>query len=477
MQPTAVDALPFVMPTSSTFFNSPKKINAHYFWTFPLQEDNVAANVDYFNRNFLVPGGEANKYLAQGGYCRQRPLQVPVSVLASWVLDNQKREVAMALSRGITGFFVDILDLTKALSTTGPLQSLMQAAMTVDNRFDVFPMLDMNSLMGGTVPLVPTDIIKLMQVLSPYFNLGRLPDGRIVLPVYDANLQSETWWQGVLTLLNDNGIYVALIPILQGAPNDAGAYNPISYAVGDWGTGTPGSAAATQSCIATAKAAGLEYVMSILTQQYRPKDSKFWEAQNSATLRASWLSAINGNCNWVQYITWSDYSESGQIQPCTDATLDGRIANGFHDLGAYYAAWYATGVQPIINQDVLFFFYRKAGSAIAHLNQSTPVLIQTGETEVNNVEMVAFLTQPGIVTIALGGAVNSFPGVTGPNVFTVPSRAGTPNFSLSRNGSKVFGADCPVQIYGPEGLPSGVQDMTYWSGSITRKGVTSYVNT
>jgi hypothetical protein len=469
LQPTATDALPFVMPPSNVFFNSPRKVYAHYFWTFPLQIDNVAATVDYFNRNFLVPGGESNKYLAQGGYCRQRPGALGVSGSATWVLDNLAREISMAIACGITGFFVDILNLTDPLNH---FKNLLTMAPTVDTRFDVIPMLDMSSLSGVT----PAQILTFMQSIANSSALGRLPDGRIILPAFNASIQTEVWWQSVISLLNDNGIYVAFIPVLLGAPNDAGAYNAISYAVGAWGTATPGSAKAIQSCVASAKAVGLQYVLPILPQQYRPKDSKFWEAQNSQTLIASWMSAINSACSMVQNVTWSDFSESGQIQPYTDATLNPSIGTGFYDLNKYFALWYATGVQPLISQDVLYFFYRKAGSAIAHANQPTPVVIQTGETEVSNVEMVAFLTQPAVLTISLGGAVTSFQGVTGMNVFTVPSRAGIPNFSLSRNGSKVFGFDCPVQIYGPEGLPSGVQDMTYWSGSVTRKGVTSYLN-
>jgi hypothetical protein len=57
--------------------------------------------------------------------------------------------------------------------------------------------------------------------------------------------------------------------------------------------------------------------------------------------------------------------------------------------------------------------------------------------------------------------------------FNVPSQAGTPLFTLSRNGVDVFSFKGGVQIYGAAGLPSGVQDLTYWNGSASKSGVCS----
>jgi hypothetical protein len=55
--------------------------------------------------------------------------------------------------------------------------------------------------------------------------------------------------------------------------------------------------------------------------------------------------------------------------------------------------------------------------------------------------------------------------------FKIPTQPGTPAFSVSRGGADVMSFEAPVRIYGPEGLPSGVIDMTYWSGSGSRNGV------
>lgn len=465
-------ALPFAMPSTDVFFSAERRAFAHYFYSFPLSIDNKIAPQDYYNVNYLVPGGEKGKFSAQGGYLRSRPLSVNPQIVFN-MQTNMQREVAMAISRGITGFFFDILNLADAISPTGHLQTLIKATAVVDKRFTIVPMLDMSSLGAIT----SAQVLQIMLAIQSYTSLGRLPDGRILLAAYNAQLQTEGWWQITLSLLNDSGIYVAFAPILPGGPSDAGSLNPISYAVGGWGTASPMSAASLVSNVATAGSKGLEYIMPVLTQQFRPKSNLFWECENSRTFRNSWMSAINSNAYMVQIVTWSDYSESGQVQPYTDATLDPRIGTGFFDLTAYFAAWYATGEQPRITQDVLYFFYRSAASKILHANQSSAVVLAPNETEINNIEVLAFLTAPGLLNITIGNTASTVGVGYGFNAVTVPASPGIPKFSLSRNGSKVLAFTGPVQVYGPEGLPSGVVDMTYWSGSATIRGVTQYSNT
>lgn len=465
-------ALPFAMPSADVFFDSPRKAFAHYFYPFPLSIDNKIAPQDYYNVQYLAPSGEKDKWLAQGGYLRQRPLSVNPQTGFS-IQTNMQREVAMAISRGITGFFFDILSLADAISPTGHLQTLIKAAAVVDKRFIVVPMLDMSSLGAIT----SAQVLQIMQSIQNYTSLGCLPDGRIMLAAYNAQLQTEGWWQITLSLLNDSGIYVAFVPILPGGPSDAGSLNPISYAVGGWGTASPIPAMSLVTNVATALSKGLEYVMPVLTQQFRPKSNMFWECENSKTYRNSWMSAINGTAYMVQIVTWSDFSESGQVQPYTDASLDPRIGTGFFDLTAYFATWYATGDAPQITQDVLYFFYRKASSKVTHANQPNPMGIAPNEIEINNIEVLAFLSAPGVVNIAVGNTSSAFNAGYGLNVFNMPSMPGIPKVSLSRNGSKVLAFTGPVQIYGPEGLPSGLIDMTYWSGSATIRGITQYNNT
>jgi len=451
------------MPFVDSLFASPRKVFAHYFYTFPLSIDNQPSATDYYNLQFLTVNGENGKHAAYGGYLRARPLPVPVIPASSWNIGlNMQTEVRMAMARGITGFTFDILSLADALSTTGHLQSMLAAAQAVDPRFVIAPMLDMSSL-GSITPAQAASII---QAIDKSLSVYRLGDGRIVMMAFNATLQPLSFWQSVISTLNAANVDVAFWPILLGGASDAGALDPVSLGVGAWGTAEPLPAAALQTGAGIARAAGLSFLLPILPQQFRPKDSQFWEAGNTLAFRNGWMSAINSLTDAVQIVTWSDFSESGQVQPYTDSTLSLNIGTGFYDLNAYYATWYLTKVQPAITRDVLYWCYRRETSTAAHPNQPDNFTV-VGPAETSNIECLAFLTAPGRVVINGQG----FQSTAGINSFVVPAAPGNPTMALQRNGSNVFAFTCPVTIVGPQGLPSGVTDLTYWSGSGSSAGL------
>jgi hypothetical protein len=460
--------LPFEMPSAEVFFASSRRVFAHYFYPFPLQIDNVPAANDYYNRDYLTVGGEGGIHAAYGGYLRQRPLPITTNAGVTgtaYLQTNMQTEVEMAIARGITGFCFDILSLTDASAATatapaGPLQRLLAAALAVDSRFSIIPMLDMAAL-GSSV--TPAQAAAVIQAVASSANLYRLFDGRIVIAAFDASLQPVTWYQQMIGILNAAGIDVAFWPVFLGAQSDAGSLDPISAGIGGWGTAIPSSAAALAATVKSAQttnAPPLPFLMPILPQQFRPKDQVFEEAQNSLAFRDAWMSAINSNAAAVQIVTWSDFSESGQVQPYTDATLALNIGTGFYDLNAYYATWYATGVQPPITQEVLYWFHRRMANSAAHPNQKDSFTCP-GETETDNIELLAFLMEPG--TLSINGKTLVAPaGITS---FMQPLAPGNPAFALERNGSNVLAFNSPITIYGPAGSPAGVTDLTYWCGS------------
>lgn len=469
MTPFSTAALPFTMPLPWYF---ERKIFAHYFPSFPLSIDNKPATGDYYTAQYLNPMGEGGKHKAYGGFLRQRPLPVAVSTAANWKQQNMQTEVALAIARGITGFCVDVLSISDAF--TGTLPTMLTAAAAVDARFKIVPTLDMKGL-GATLTQAQAQSMVAACAASPA--VKRTADGRLVLGAYNAPAQSLLWWTGLIDGLNAQGINVAFLPILLGGAADAGGLNSIAYGAGAWGTATPGPSAALSA--AAAHTQGLIYMSPVIPQQFRPREQKFWEASNSVTVRSAWEAAINHGADWVQCITWNDFSESGQVCPYTDATLSPSIGTAFYDLTAYYGAWFMTGMEPAITQDVLYFFYRREMASAAHPNQIdnfAPVLLGGGPEE-DMIELLAFLTQPGELVAVVGGVAHTLAAPAGITSFKVPLAPGVPVFSLQRNGSNVFSGAGPIEIMGAAGLPSGVLDMTYWNGSLTQAGLTAYILT
>jgi hypothetical protein len=455
------------MPSADALFNSPKKVFAHYFNPFPVSIDNAASANDYYNVQYLTKTGESGKWLKQGGYLRQRPLGVPTSTNPSWLQQNMQSEVKAAMARGITGFAFDALSATDATDPQSALHLMLAAAHAVDPRFKIIVMPDITVL--GTDSNTVVEIIASVASSPAAYHLS---DGRLVVSAFDAGLNPPSWWLSVISRLSAQGIQIAFVPTFLSLSDSAGAFAALSYGFADWGTATPAAASMMDSDAGMIHTLYKKiYMMPINSQQYRPKDFTFWEAGNTAALRAAWSSAIQGDADWVQLVTWNDFSESAAISPITDASLKRNIGTGFYDLTGYYATWFLTGQQPKITHDVLYYSYRKEPTTAAASAQSQTDTIANISPAENNIELLAFLTSPGVLKITIGGKTYTQNAAAGIVSFKIPSQPGIPLFTLSRSGADVFSFEGGVQIYGAAGLPSGVQDLTYWSGSAAKSGV------
>ena len=460
--------LPSTMPSADTFFNASKKVFAHYFHPFPVSIDNALSAEDYYNTQYLSKTGESSKWVKQGGYLRQRPLGVAVSTKANWPQLNMEGEVRAAIARGITGFTFDVLAASDATDSNGPLRLMLAAAHAVDSRFKIVVMPDLTEL-GSDSNAVVSVIASAASSPAAY----RLSDGRLVVSAYDAGLNSPAWWQSVISRLNAQGIQIAFVPTFLSMPAAAvvNAFAPLSYGFANWGTATVPAAGEMQGDPKSIHTTyGKIFMMPVDPQQYRPKDFLFWEAGNSGTFRDAWTGSIQGDADWVQLVTWNDFSESSSISPSTDTSLRRIIGTGYYNLTGYYASWFLTGQQPQITHDVLYYFYRREATSAAGPAQSQLDTIATGAAQ-NDIELLAFLTSPGVLKITIGGKTYTQNAAAGVVSFSVPSQAGTPVFTLSRSGADVFSFTGGITIYGAGGLPSGVQDLTYWNGSASKTGV------
>jgi hypothetical protein len=459
--------LPFSMPDSATLFQAQKKVFAHYFYPFPLSIGNGPADTDYYNAQYLNPQGEKGKHAALGGYLRQRPLPVAANSSADRQFKNVETEVRMAIARGITGFTIDVLSGKEAADSNSHLNMLLKAAKAVDPRFKIVVMPDISALKADA-----NAVSQIIAAAAASDAAYRLADGRLVVTAFNAGLNPPAWWQNIFDQLSSRGIKVAFVPTFLGWGSQAASFAAISHGFSDWGTATvAGSDGMKRDPSLAHDSYGKLYMMPVDPQQYRPKDSIYWEAGNSTTFRTAWMSAINGGADWVQLVTWSDFSESSEVEPYTDATLRTDIGSGFYDLNGYYATWFLLGAQPPITHDVLYYFYRREPTDAASPAQSAANKLVGSAASENNIELVSFLTAPATLKITIAGRTLTQDAAAGISSFKVPTAPGNPQFTLSRNGADVFSFQGPVQIYGTSGLPSGVIDMTYWSGSASKSGV------
>jgi Glycosyl hydrolase family 71 len=462
--------LPITMPTRDVLFGSSKKVFAHYFYPYPLSIDNRSPAKDYYNTQFLNKGGESNKWSAQGGLLRQRPLPVNASSDAHWRQINMQHEVATAISRGITGFAFDVMAVDQATDASSQMHLMLAAAQAVDSRFKIMVMPDITAL-GDNFD----GVVQIIESVAKSPSAYKLADGRLVVSAFAANLNSPAWWQAVLTRVKSHGINVAFVPTFLGWTQYADLYKSMSYGYADWGTATAHASSLLEDDPSIAHGTFDKiFMMPVDSQQFRPKNFQFWEAGNSASFRTGWNNAIQGKADWVQLVTWNDFSESSQVAPYTDITLNGSIGTGYYDLNGYFATWFLTGHAPTVTHDVMYYFYRREPTNAKAPRQNQVDHVAGSDAAENDIELLAFLTAPADLKIAIGGKTYTHHAATAGMVsFKVPTQPGTPVFTLSRGGKDIYSFKGGVPIYGVDGLPSGVADMSYWSGSASKSGVCS----
>ena len=474
----STNQLPFEMPSFDQVLNSNKFVLAHYFKPFPLSIDNKNPSQDYYSVNYLQPSGEGNKFIKQGGFLRVRPLPIFAPQNASniyWKLTNMEKEVRMAIARGINGWSYDILSVKDIgngtcfyKGTLCELSIMLQAVKNVDSqsRFKVVLMPDMSS------SLSLSDIVTIVKYLYNDTAIYRNGSKPVIAPFYAEGV-SPIQWQSLLQNLTSDGFPILLLPTFLTISSkyiNVEMYANISIGMGVWATvGVPtqgSSSIAYASTVRNAKSNNsLLFWLGMMPQTYKPKDCILYDSYNSLAYRNAWMSTLQTNADIVHVATWNDFSESGQLQPITD--LQNTTGNGFYDLTAYYAHWWRTGLQPTIIRDVVYYFYRKEATNAYAPNMGCNFTMGISQSVSNQIEVLTFTTDQSILTIMIENSNYTFMiNSSGINSFFIPLQAGKPNIQLWRNGINIITVEGNHEIYATNvGLPNGVLDLTYWSGS------------
>lgn len=426
--------VPWELPGLVAMRSSKHKVFAHYFLPFPVSLDNMPPGSDYYARNYLIPEGEGGKFAASGGLIRERPLPRAPVAGPDWRLHNLVYEARLARDAGLDGFVVDLL---VADDHDGSVRRLLDAAQAVDPEFKIMLMPDMTSALRSK----PDRLVPLVTEIGHHPACFRLADGRLVVAPFCADIFPMDWWRGRLQELESGGLPVALVPLFLGWTTPAPLFAPISYGFSEWGGRTPIESRSIEATVATIHRYVPVWMQPVAPQDMRPKDGGFQEAAGSLTFRTQWENAIRGSADWVQLITWNDYSESTEIAPSTG------IGYAFYDLTAYYTAWFKTGVRPALRQDALMAFHRIQRSDVRLRLQRSPWINRiASEPTRDEIELLAFLTAPGEVEIAIGSDVVRSHAEAGLTIVHAPLRIGTPTFTLVRGGKSVIAMKSPWTV-------------------------------
>ena len=435
---------------------SPRKVFVHYFPPMPISLDNLDPSRDYWQLQYLTAGGEGGKWATSGGYVRQRPLPRAPWTTSDWRDRDAELDVLRAKKMGADGFGVDIIGKADN-QYWQQAQRICKAASVVGNFYFV-PEIDGASFSKYTVD----DVVHAAEQFTNCPAAYRLGNGKILFVPFGPDIESASFWKEVKDRLAADGVMIAFVPDLLNPGKAAAQFAPFSDCLSAWGDRDPESivAGSLDKAGKSAKSLAGCWMQPIAPQDARPKSSSFAEAENTELLRQSWMQAIKSNADYVQLITWNDYSESTEIAPSSGSQFL------FYDLNAFYIQWYKTGHEPKITKDAIYYSHRPQifNPAVDMASGEKAMKGVSSNAVKNDIEMVAMLVQPARLEIEINGQRKDSDVGAGLQALRAPAAPGRPTFRIIRGGKVVVEK---VSDWNIEGQPSQhVPD--YFGGSSTR---------
>ena len=420
--------------------NIPKHTNgrlvfAHYHPFFATSLDNSPAASDYYQNQFLNPNGEGGKWASIGGYLRDRPIAVAPKP-GDFLLANAQKEVADAKAAGIDGFALDLSCIkitapgTPCYLVGGNQQAIFTAAARAG--FKVMLQPDMDTEFGSLSQADFASVIAGFAKNSAVYKRS----GKVVLSPFRTEVKSASWWKGTLAQLKARGVKVFFMPQFLNlsairTSKTKSAWDKISSGYTDWGSRTPQKVSSPASALHKAKKI---WMHPVAVQDARPKAQVYWEAGNSATLRATWTNAIKSKADLVMLLTWNDYSEGTAFAPSL------RHGYSLLDLNSYYLSWYRTGKAPKVARETVFISHRVHSYTLApSLGYPNVMKPLGGYAPRDTIEVVTTLKKAAEVRILVDGSrYVTYKAKAGVYVKTVGLRTGQISAQFVRSG-KVLG--------------------------------------
>lgn len=483
--PTLVERLelPFDMPLDAEFAASDVLMAPHLMTT---QERSIT------NRNHatdplayevgLFPPGQVKagvNHRATGGYWRNGPVGRDTygSVgngenTDAYRLLDRRWEMQQLKATGMRHMIVDIL----GVNALANVQRCAQAAILEDMPRAIVAMPDCSSafVRNGAAQLA-TSLAAMFG--GPYADgYYKHTDGRWLVmpygPEFAVNGGTEAqviaFWVTVMENLETLGYPSALWCMFSrswesSADRTAPTFNNAALSdwfvgTGRWGTGIdPVTSAGTGTGEGGAEARsqsvyGVPFCYSARNEDIRVGTAAsgiFWESGGWQNLMVSMNNTITNGHTAVQIPTWNDWWESSGIAPSR------YHGHSVLDVFSYYVCKKRLGYAPPIIRDTLYLAHRiHQTPELGNPTFTAPALsgvsytsrqIRTGGTAARNeVDVMGFLTAPGVVKIRVGSTTYTHNVVSVAEPFRVqaPLAAGTISCWVERGGVEVAGTRC-----------------------------------
>lgn len=429
-----------------------RRVYCHWHY-FPTSIDNKDPSSDYYNREYLSPAGEKGKFQSVGGFLRDRPRGRAPRGAKTWQIEDMQDELRAAAAIGIDAFQFNLSTADLKDRTWQNFQMMLRAEEQAKTRVAAIPCLDCFYSASPNVEVLVSAIVD----LASRYNVERDADGRLVLSSYAPEEWSNEIWMKVFEAFESRKIEISYFPVILTPGVNAMYHLQKADLVSQWNRDEFPVSDRRDYFELAVRVLGKRWCAPVWPQDFRPKSSFFKEARNSSLFRRDWQLAMEEQADAALILTWNDYSEHSHIRPSE------RTGRSFYDLAAYYIHIFKFGNPPDVTDDALYYFHRiefSAGPQYGRL-QAKPFFNAGAGPSTDDIELVAFLTEPGELQIITPSRSTSAPGSAGITIVTAPLELGRPSFRLLRNGRIVIDETGLHEVRGT----SEFQDLLYRAGS------------
>lgn len=375
-------------------------------------------------------------------------------------VDGYKRDIQDALAAGIDGFALNEGAWDNEPHYPARTKMLFKAAKELRTDFKFIFSLDLATLKPTYIP----SIIKGYVNDPAYYRYN----GKPVVSTFAGDRGVD--WKGIIAPLKAEGYDICFVPFFYPAPvTELPNYDAIKAHFARWSDmvdgmfffGAAGSDTELTDCnanyVKVARETG-KLVMASYTPFYwgaNQPGRRFYETHGGAGVERQWRSIIATQPDFVQIVTWNDFSETYLTPIKKPEQYLSSLAHptrhphaGYLELSKYFIQWYKTGKEPKIDHDKLVAIYRvhPMASVIPSTSDSaspTPGKPVTSIRQgvVDNIFVTTLLTSPAELCVTTGGVETKFPMEQGYRTISTPFKAGPQHFALYRKGKLVTETD------------------------------------
>lgn len=204
-------------------------------------------------------------------------------------------------------------------------------------------------------------------------------------------------------------------------------------------------------------------------------NSRVFESDGFSGMRDRWLAAIKADSDWVQLVTWNDWSEATYLEPFPAVQQDihdvpswrGLLQHsGFLKASRYYIDWFKNRKEPEITTDRIYYFYRphlKTGIGVVNYEGMEYGRPRYWDTLTDQLFFANFLTREITLSVRIGKEVHRISAGPGVTLNGIPMSLGLPEIDVTSGGETLAHQTLPLPI-GDDGVAG---NFNYIAGEVS----------